>query len=357
MTANLFDDLFVLEMANNHLGSVDRGLAIIDAYAKVVRFNGVKAALKLQVRSDDFVHPFYTDMDNRYIKKTLATTLSDQDYMTLVRAIRQARCIPMATPFDECAVETCAKVLDIPIYKVASSDVNDWPLIEAIAFWRRPTIISTGGSSAKDLDDVVAYFEKRDIPLAINHCVAIYPSEEEDLDMNQIDYLRERYPGHTIGFSSHEYKDWQASMLIAYAKGARTFERHVDITDDITVSPYCSIPSQVDEWLRAYKRAVVFCGSSKESKRIPPQKEIKYLDNLVRGFYAKHDLKSGDVLTSDDLYLAIPLLKGQLSCREYLEGEVLQRDIEMLNPIMVDDINSPHVPASLEAIKQRGSDL
>jgi sialic acid synthase SpsE len=115
MTANLFDDLFVLEMANNHLGSVDRGLAIIDAYAKVVRFNGVKAALKLQVRSDDFVHPFYTDMDNRYIKKTLATTLSDQDYMTLVRAIRQARCIPMATPFDECAVETCAKVLDIPL--------------------------------------------------------------------------------------------------------------------------------------------------------------------------------------------------------------------------------------------------
>ena len=81
----------------------------------------------------------------------------------------------------------------------------------------------------KDLDDLVTFFHNRNIPLAINHCVSIYPSEDRELEMNQIEFLRDRYPSHTIGFSTHEYSDWTSSMLIAYAKGARTFERHIDI--------------------------------------------------------------------------------------------------------------------------------
>ena len=60
----------------------------------------------------------------------------------------------------------------MPIIKIASSDMNDWVLIEKIASTRRPTIVSTGGASEKDLDDLVHFFEKRDIPLAMNHCVS-----------------------------------------------------------------------------------------------------------------------------------------------------------------------------------------
>ena len=73
--------------------------------------------------------------------------------------------------------------------------------------------------------------------------------------MNQIDFLRDRYPDHVIGFSTHEYHDWTSSMLIAYAKGARTFERHIDIErDGVTVSPYCSLPTQVDAGSRPSTR-------------------------------------------------------------------------------------------------------
>jgi sialic acid synthase SpsE len=80
-------------------------------------------------------------------------------------------------------------------------------------------------------------------------------------------------------------------MLIAYAKGARTFERHVDIqTDGVTVSPYCSLPEQIDTWFKAFHKAKEMCGASTTQKRIPPVKEIKYLDSLVRGVYAKRDL-------------------------------------------------------------------
>ena len=97
--------------------------------------------------------------------------------------------------------------------------------------------------------------------MALNHCVSLYPTEDRELELNQIDFLKNRYPGHIIGFSTHEYHDWTSSMLIAYAKGARTFERHIDIDKDgIPVSKYCSLPHQIDTWFKAYHKAREMCG-------------------------------------------------------------------------------------------------
>src|SRR5215471_1916791 len=323
MTANdIFDELFVLELANNHLGDLQRGVKIISDYSQVVRFNNVRAAIKLQLRDvDTFIHRDFRRRDDiRYIKKTLDTRLSPDDFAAMVKAIREASCIPMATAFDEQSVDFCCE-LGIPILKIASSDCNDWILIERIAKTKKPVIVSTGGSSLKDIDDLVAFFSNRHIPLAINHCVSLYPSEDADIQMNQIDFLRNRYPNHVVGFSTHEYHDWKNSMLIAYAKSARTFERHIDIqTEGMKVSPYCSVPEQVDTWFKAFHRAKRMCGPPGTQKRLPPAKEIEYLDALVRGVYAKRDLPVGHQLQDADVYLAIPLQQGQISCRELMRG-------------------------------------
>jgi sialic acid synthase SpsE len=110
MTGNdIFDELFVLELANNHLGDLQRGLKIINNFAQVVRFNNVRAAIKLQFRDvDTFIHQDFRHRDDiRYIKKTLETRLRLEDYAKLVQAIREASCIPMATPFDESSVDFC----------------------------------------------------------------------------------------------------------------------------------------------------------------------------------------------------------------------------------------------------------
>ena len=359
MTGNdIFDELFVLEMANNHLGDLRRGLKIISTYAQVVRFNNVRAAIKIQLRDvDSFIHrDFRNRADIRYIKKTLDTRLQSEDYATMVQAIREANCIPMATPFDEKSVDFCSE-LGIPILKLASSDCNDWILIEKMAKTKKPVIVSTGGSSLKDIDDLVTFFGNRRIPLAINHCVSLYPSEESEIELNQVDFLRSRYPNHIIGFSTHEYKDWTSSMMIAYAKGARTFERHVDIqTDGMTVSPYCSVPEQVDTWFKAFHRAKQMCGAPGTQKRLPPQKEISYLDSLVRGVYAKHDLPVGHVLQDADVYLAIPLQQGQISCRELMRGEVIRKAVLKDQPIVIDAIDSPYanIPSLTELIYNRG---
>lgn len=74
--------------------------------------------------------------------------------------------------------------------------MNDSLLRKKIVATIRPVIVSTGGASQKDTDDLVTFFERRNIPLAINHCVSLYPTEENELELNQVEYVTARYPGH-----------------------------------------------------------------------------------------------------------------------------------------------------------------
>ncbi|HWV17794.1 MAG TPA: N-acetylneuraminate synthase family protein [Rhodocyclaceae bacterium] len=345
---DLFENLFVLELANNHWGKLERGLKIVRDHGAIVRYNNVKAAIKLQFRDvDEFVHPeFKGNTELRYIKKTEDTKLSKAEFFRMVEEVRNVGCIPMSTPFDEASVDLCVE-FDMPIIKIASSDMNDWMLIEKIASTRRPTIVSTGGASEKDLDDMVRFFEKRDIPLAINHCVSLYPSEDSELCLDQVDYLRKRYPNHVIGLSTHEYHDWHSSMLISYGKGARTWERHIDINyEGVAVSSYCSLPEQCDVWFKAFHKAKEMCGGVSDSRRVITRKETEYLDALVRGAYARRDLDVGYVFNKDDFekdfYLAVPLHKGQLSCREVMNGEKLQAPIKADERLTINHIDGPY---------------
>ncbi|MDP2287966.1 MAG: N-acetylneuraminate synthase family protein [Actinomycetota bacterium] len=358
----IFGNLFILELANNHWGSRERGLRIIREFGAIVRHNNVKAAIKLQFRDvDQFIHPeFAGSQDIRYISKTEQTRLSKEDLAALVDEIRNVGCIPMATPFDEASVDLCVE-FDFPLIKIASSDVNDWPLLEAVAATRKPVIVSTGGASEQNLDQLVAFFERREIPLALNHCVSLYPSQDDELELNQIDYLRSRYPDHVIGLSTHEFQDWTSSMLISYAKGARTWERHIDIdADGIPVSPYCTLPEQADTWFKAFHKAQEMCGGSDTERRVLPKREIEYLDALVRGIYAKRPLEPGYVLGKhsfeEDFYMAIPLRKGQLSVREIINGITLTAGIDAHQPLTIDHIDGPYSsnPTLRDLIMNRG---
>ena len=359
---SIFYELFVLELANNHWGKLERGLKIISTFGQVVRFNAVRATIKLQFRDvDSFIHKDFRERTEiRYIDKTLKTKMSRGHYRDLVTAVRDNGCLTSATPFDEASVDLCGE-LNLDIIKLASSDINDWFLIEHIAKLGKPVSFSTGGSSVKDMDDLVKFLSRSSIPFAINHCVSAYPAEDNELELHQIDFLRDRYPEAIIGLSTHEYCSWDASVMIAYAKGARTFERHIDIeADGLPVSPYCSQPHQVDLWFKAFNKVKEMCGSSSAERRMIPRKEIEYLNALVRGVYAKRDLPVGHIIHHDhileDFYLAVPLQRGQMSCRELMNGEMLTGPIAKDTPLMVDMINSPYAQnASMRAlIYERG---
>jgi N-acetylneuraminate synthase len=355
MNRDIFEDLFVLEMTNNHLGSLERGLKIVEQHARIVRFNNVVAAIKLQFRDiDSFIHKNFRDRtDIRYIRRVTETKMSKSDYETLVNAIKKYGCIPMATPFDEKSVDWCVE-FNMPIIKVASADSNDWLLLEKIAKTKKPVLVSIGGLTLKDMDDMVTFFENRNIPLAINHCVAAYPHEDNECELSQIDFLKNRYPNHTIGYSCHEYTDWTSSMLIAYGKGARTFERHIDIDDGgAPVAKYSSLPAQIDTWFKAFHKAKEMSGTSEAHRKIPLEKETAYLDTYVRGVYAKVDLKEGQQLLEEDIYMAIPLQKGQISSRELMLGRYGHRMLKACKkdePIIIDMLDTPY--AHDERLKQ-----
>jgi len=357
---DVFEDLFVLEMTNNHQGNLDRGIQIVREHSRVVRFNNIRAAIKLQFRNlDTFVHKDFVDRtDIYYINRIRDTKLSRDDYATLVENIRKSGCIPMATPFDEKSVDMCVE-FEMPIIKVASADGNDWLLLEKIAKTKKPVIVSTGGVSLKDLDDLVKFFENRNIPLALNHCIAAYPTEDNELELDQIDYLQDRYPNHVIGLSSHEYHNWSNSIYIAYGKGVRLFERHIDInTDGFNVAKYSSLPEQIDTWFKSFHKARQMCGVSKNSRRIPIDKEVTYLDSYVRGVYARHDLEVGQTLAEEDIYLAIPLQKGQLSTRELMLGRYghkMIKDCHKDKPITIDMVDTPYSTENMmQQIMDRG---
>jgi sialic acid synthase SpsE len=357
MEADIFKDLFVLELANNHWGSLERGKKIIKEFAGVVRRNHVKAAIKLQFRDvDNFIHTSYKHLGTeenltslpkqvRYIQKTQRTKLSYDEFYILIKYIVANNCIPMATPFDEKSVDWCVD-MNLPIIKIASSDINDWILLNKIASTKKPVIISTGGANEKQIDDVVLFFEHRGIPLAINHCVSKYPSEDHELELNQIDYLNNRYPNHVIGLSTHEYHDWYSSMLISYGKGARTWERHIDIpytsTDEQKeVSKYCSLPKQIDEWFKAYNTAKTMCGDSGQQRRIIDETENKYLAALHRGLYLNKDISRGSPILMEDIYSAVPLQQEiqQLSSREFIAINcIANKDLKKNQPLTINDI-------------------
>ncbi|HEY5106297.1 MAG TPA: N-acetylneuraminate synthase family protein [Caulobacteraceae bacterium] len=352
MKTSIFDELFVLELANNHWGSLDRGLKIVHDFAQVVKANNVRAAIKLQFRDvDSFVHKHHRSREDiRYIKKIVATQMSWDHLRALNEAVRNAGMVTVATAFDEHSVDKCVE-FDVEILKIASSDIRDRTLLAAMVRTGKPVIASTGGSSQRDVDELVDFFAGRNVPFALNHCVSIYPSDDGELELNQIDFLRARYPDIVIGFSTHEQTDWRSSVMMAYAKGARTFERHIDIDlDGVPVAPYCTRPEQADQWFKAFNKAKEMLGASGASKRVPPEKEVRYLDELVRGVYARRRLPAGHVLTCEDIYLAVPLQFGQLSSREFSAGEVLHHSIAQDGPVHLRDIDAAY---SADLVLQR----
>ena len=353
---DVFEDLFVLELANNHWGSLARGRAIVSDFAAVVHANGVKAAIKLQFRDvNSFIHKdFRASQDIRYVKKVSDTRLPWNELGALVDAVRDAGLVTMSTPFDEISVDRCVE-FGVEILKIASSDLRDRSLIDRILAAGKPTIMSTGGSALAEVDELVERFRSRRVPLAINHCVSIYPSEDDELELNQVDFLRNRYPDTVIGFSTHEHTDWRTSIAIAYAKGARTFERHIDIDrDGIPVSAYCTLPHQADEWFKAFRSAKRMCGASGRAKRVPPEKEVRYLDALVRGVYARRPLAAGEILSGENTYLAIPLLQGQMSCRELMDGAALLAPVAADGAIDFDAVRAAEPEADGGLIRARG---
>ncbi|MGE0449675.1 MAG: N-acetylneuraminate synthase family protein [Vicinamibacterales bacterium] len=339
--------LFVLDLANNHQGFVDHGLRIVSECGRVAAENGVRAALKLQLRQlDTFVHPAHkAGSANRHVPRFLSTALSRGDVERLVEAVRDAGMVTMATPFDEESVELI-EALGIDVVKVASCSATDWPLLERIATQNRPVVVSTGGLAIDAIDDIVSFLDHRRVHFALMHCVSIYPTPIEDLQLNQIEVLRGRYRNTVIGFSTHECPDETGAVMVAVAKGAEILERHVGIrTETISLNAYSSTPGQIDRWIKSALRAKTMCGAA---SRLPAKaEELESLGSLQRGIFVRETIAAGTPIGRTDVYFAMPLSPGGLSSGQWVEGMSATVDLPKDSPLTQDLVSIPAPRATL----------
>jgi sialic acid synthase SpsE/quercetin dioxygenase-like cupin family protein len=314
---DLLDDLYIFEMANNHQGSVEHGLAIVDAAARLARTHKVKAAVKLQFRDlDSFIHTDYRGrQDVAHLPRFESTRLEKDDFRQITDAIRDSGLVPVATPFDEVSVGTCLD-LGIQVIKVASCSATDWPLLEAIAGARKPVIASTGGLGIFDIDNLVSFFGKRVPEFALMHCVSLYPTPNEQMALGFMEKMVRRYPYVRVGYSGHEAPDNTEVAVAAIAKGARLLERHVGVpTDTIKLNGYSMNPEEMEQWILAAERSRAICGVD-QSKHVS-QDEVDSLLSLQRGVFAQKPLRKGQTVEPGDVFFAMPCQSGQLTSGDF----------------------------------------
>lgn len=318
MSVTMPKPLFVLEMANNHMGDVEHGLAVIRAFGEICREFPFNFAFKLQYRDlDTFIHPAAKGRDDiKYVKRFSETRLSRQDFDCLVVEMRAQGFLTMSTPFDEPSVDVI-EAQNLDIIKIASCSFTDWPLLERIVLTDKPIIASTAGASLDEIDRVVSFLAHRHKDFAILHCVGEYPTPDDHMHLSQIDLLQARYPGVRIGFSTHEQPDHTDIVKLAVAKGVTLFEKHVGLpTSAYPINAYSADPEQVRAWLQAAQQAWVLCGIG-DTRRPPNPEETASLRSLQRGTFARRPIAAGESIGSEDIYYAFPPQANQFTANDW----------------------------------------
>ncbi len=318
MIAKIPSPLFVLEMANNHMGDVAHGINLIREFGAVCRQYPFNFAFKLQYRDlDSFVHPAMRGRDDiKYIKRFSETRLTRSEFDTLVDEMRVQGFFTMATPFDEASVSIIQdQALDI--IKVASCSFTDWPLLERIAQTQQPIIASTAGATLDEIDSVVSFLQHRKKEFAILHCVGEYPTPDEHIQLSQIDFLKSRYTQVNVGFSTHEDPSNVDIIKLAIAKGVTIFEKHVGLaTEQYAVNAYSATPEQLNAWLSAAQYALTICGQN-QGRFNDNITEKTSLRSLQRGVFAKYAISQGTTLNSENVYFAFPPEAGQYTANDW----------------------------------------
>ena len=313
---SIFQDLFVLDLANNHFGDLKHAKKIITEFSKVKKKYKIKATIKFQFRNlDTYIHKNeINNKENKYVERFLSTKLSDDSYLKLLNFAKNKGFLTSCTPFDEISVEKIKKY-KFDILKIASVSSLDWSLLEKAAKTKLPMIVSTGGRTIEEIDKIVSFLEHKKCNFALMHCISIYPSENYQMQLNTISELKKRYAPITIGWSTHETSENLLPSTIAYSIGARMFEKHIGInTKRYRLNKYSTVAKDFDRYLINLNAVKVSIGNE---YKIVSKKETTSLKLLERGVYAKINLKKGDILNKKNIYFAFPSNKNQISSTNF----------------------------------------
>lgn len=270
--------MFVAEIGINHNGNLDIAKELI----LVAKRCGVNI-VKFQKRNiDENILP----KDKNTTRQTLSGIKSYEqykkdlefnynDYLEIDKFCNEIGIKWTASVWDISSVEFITQ-FDVPFIKIPSARINELELLKAVNATKKPVIISTGMSSEYEIDLAVKTLENLQ---AIMYCKSIYPPADEDLNLNGIQLLQEKYPNIQIGYSSHDASIYP--IICASALGAELFELHITLNRNMYGSDQkCSFEEkELKEIVETTNKTKVWLGD-KEIHCLP--NEIPFKDKLRR---------------------------------------------------------------------------
>jgi sialic acid synthase len=345
-----FDCYVIAEVGHNHQGDVEQAKHLLAAAKEC----GVDA-VKLQKRANRtlYTQEFYNQpYDNEfsfgrtYGEHREALELSPDHYSELQSYARELGITFFATAFDFESADFLAD-LDVPAFKLASGDLRNTPLLRHVAAFGKPMIISTGGADMSDVERAVDTVLPINDQVCILQCTAAYPADTDDLNLEVITTLRERFQGLVIGLSDHQ--NGIAMALVAYMLGARVIEKHFTLNHAAkgTDHAFSLMPEGMRKLVRDLQRVP---GSLGDGVKRPLPIEEQPMRKMGKKLVAARELEQGQVLTADDLAIKSPADGGLPPYElERLVGRRLRRAVTYEDFVTFDDVEPADSPTKAGA--------
>lgn len=291
----------IAEISGNHLGRLDLAIELVKA-AKSSGAEWVKVQhYKPETITAKSMLPEFTIDSGLWAGRRLWDLY--EDAMTpwewtgeLAAVAKEVGIKWFSSPFDESAVDFL-EGFDVELYKIASFEIIDLPLIRHVANTGKPMIISTGMATIEEIDEAVEAAEGagcRDITLLRTN--SGYPASVDEMDLNAIPFMRERW-GYPVGLSDHTLS--HTSAIVAAALGARVFEKHFTLSraDGGPDAAFSAEPKELAEYVKAVSDAV----SSLGSPRFGPSPGEESSLELRPSLRAIAEIAEGDQISVDNV--------------------------------------------------------
>jgi pseudaminic acid synthase len=333
-TINENNPVFIIaELSANHCQKLDIAIKTIEAIAKA----GADA-VKFQMYTPDTLT---LDCDNEYFKlhhnlwgDFKLYDLYKRAYMpwewlpTLIKAAKENNLIWFSSVFDKTSVDYCEKY-NIPAYKIASFEINDIPLLNYVAKKNKPVIFSTGIADEIDINNVLKICDKyNNKQVGILKCISSYPTTVNEMNLNNITYLREQYEHYIIGLSDHSLSD--LASIISVTLGAKIIEKHFILNKKLS-SPDASFslcPSEFKNLVQNIRDTEKALG--KEKMDFVNTHEMKKFSKSV---FIIQDIKKDEIFTKENIKIIRPNDGMDPRYIEHVIGKQASVDLEKGTPL------------------------
>jgi N,N'-diacetyllegionaminate synthase len=329
--------LIIAEVGQAHDGSLGNAHAFIDAIAQTGA-DAVKFQTHIADKESSTFEPWrtkfsYQDATRYDYWKRLE--FSSEQWVELKCHAEEKGLIFLSSPFSMAAFQLLQS-MGIKAWKVASGELTNPALVNAMISTGKPLIISSGMAKIEEVDKVVRKCEQSSVQFAVLQCTSTYPTPPEKCGLNMIDFFRERYKC-PVGLSDHSGKIFPA--IAASALGAEILEVHIcfsregfgpDSTSSVTIPELC----QIVEGAQFVSKSL-----NTRFNKNDFANEMKNMRSMFgHGLVADYDLSSGVILSENNLSFRKPCRGIPVSQFYDTIGKRLKRNLKANEFIFPDDL-------------------